>query len=178
MTRKILLTSFVAMFCLSGCERLGSVNISIEGGNLPVFNVSGSGNLLGIYVYGPRPGETIAVPDEILVWAIRVKPDGSSEHTYGGYLLDSVGRVQYGVAPSRFEQRFPKGGVSASKLKDGIIYMVHLETTSAYDKSVLIQVREGKASEVRIPNLCFEKRADSRWEKVLCGTQSPFPEPR
>lgn len=145
---------------------------------MPVFRLSGTGNLLGIYVYGPRPGESIAVPDGILIWEVRTTPGGSRERTYGGCVLDSVGKVQYGVAPARFEQRFPKSGIPPSRLKDGIFYMVYLETTNAYDKTVLLQVKDGKASEMQIPNLCFRKTADSKWEKVLCDTGGPFPEPK
>src|SRR5208282_3177564 len=172
---RFLLVALVILWSLSGCERLGSVNIAVEGGNAPVFKLSGTGYLLGIYVYGPRPGETIAVPDEVPLWVIHNKPDGTFQGTYGGRLMDSVGTVPYGQVPSRFEQRFPLGGAQPQRLVEGIVYIVHLETTNAYEKSVFVQMKNGKASQIQVPNLCIEKRGgDAKWEKLECDTGKPF----
>lgn len=130
---------FLLLFvCIAtACER--DTNLRIEGGNPPVFILSGSGSLRSIRVRGPQKQRDIAGPDASAYWYIKSEKDGALD-------VGEVGKLTYGVVPDGYIQVFPERD-SAPPLVEGEVYFIQVSTANANGTQKYFYLKNGKAIE-------------------------------
>jgi len=148
--------SILAMLTLilSGCLEVPT-QVKLEGSQIPVFALAGTGNLGSFSIYSLPPEEKLKSRDQIkLLWKIMSEPNGSA-----GYSLRAVGKVTYGVVPKGYKQVFPETGASPEGIVPGARYSFYCETTNAPHAGGLFALKNGLAIKLneRVP--CFEEQA-------------------
>lgn len=131
-----LVVVFLLLICVlptEGCTT--PVNISVEGGNPPVFNFTGDGYVDFIRVYGPKTSNE----DAPLIWMIA--PSGTS-----GAIVNEMPPLRYGEIPAGFRQDSPKDGPPSSLL-EGVVYQVQLKVVKGENTRRFFVIRNGKAVE-------------------------------
>ena len=90
----------LSLLSMSACE--SRTQVRLGGGNPPTFTLSGSGNLIQVFIYGPEP-ERIRNPSDKsnILWEIRAE-------SMSGELVEQVAQVTYGVIPNGYQQVFPE----------------------------------------------------------------------
>lgn len=146
---------------LTGCER--STHVSVQGGAIPVFSFSGSGELGDFAVFGQEHFEKAESPfdDSFALWEI--KPIDGDLH---GTPVERLGRITYGVVPPRYMQVKPPSG-SPLPLVEGQKYFFQAVTTNAPWAAGYIEVRNSHAELSSGPGICFGGK-DGKWIRVPC----------
>ena len=160
--------TMVGLLVFIGCE----VRTSVELAGGPSFLFDGSGRLVFLRIYGPRPGHKIATPvdDQSLMWSIAPTSDSPS-----GALVTGM-EVAYGKAPKGYAQKFPTSG-AAAPLVIGQIYVFDAETTGAPGLNGFFYVDKSGPILINVPGLCGSA-STSDAKPVKCGTNEPYVEPK
>ena len=127
--------------CGSACEI--PTTIKVEGGNPPVFRMSGSGSLGRLVVRGPKAIHDITGPDAAAYWYIKVE-----QH-------ENVARLSpltYGKTPAGYVQIYPESG-DATPLVENEIYYLQIDAADAPGIQGYFVIRNGK---VRFANDRYE----------------------
>jgi hypothetical protein len=132
--------AILSVLCMHGCEQGCDMQetptrISVEGEDVPVFRVSGSGSIFNFRVV--RQKET---PDTRgVLWLI--------EHSGGGVAeIRRLGPITYGVVPPEFRQKVPEDGAKPPPLQDGIRYGAGAYTVNGWPgKGCDFVMKDGRA---------------------------------
>ena len=148
-------------WCLSGCER--PTHVGIEGGTVPVFLFSGSGELAIFVVYGPDYITKAQSPSDESVAVWKIKATGGY---FAGMPVEDLEKITYGVVPDGYIQVKPQVG-SAPPLLERQTYVYWAETTNAPGSGGAFEVREGRAVPTNVQGPCFESK-EGKWVRVPC----------
>ena len=148
--RQSIVTLLIILFVLEGfigCS-FGSykTKIKVIGGNIPDFELSGSGTMIDFTIYGPkqRPGEG---PEAFIVWKL-IPIDTTGDGDLGD--LDDIGSIKYRAIPKDYKQVFPENNAPPLPLKEGESYMLQVMTNNAPWGQIAFEIRSGKAVETPI----------------------------
>lgn len=123
-------------------QEVRATHVRLEGGNLPVFDLSGSGTLCHFVIYGARPTAN-GDEESFFLWEI--------EPTLGyarGRPVEEVGSVQYGVVPPGYKQIYPANGAAPAPLAKGSKYEYWCDTANAPHARKYFVIRGSRAVEV------------------------------
>jgi hypothetical protein len=138
--RKVPLLFIVLLPFSTACDR--RTVIIFEGGNPPVFVLSGSGELGDLRIYGPQQRE-VGSDLNFAIWEIQ---------PIKGYLegerLERLGRITYGVIPEGYKQIYPEHDAAVPPLVDGQKYEYWFQTINAPEARAYFEIRDGKAVEI------------------------------
>jgi hypothetical protein len=167
-------TVMAVVWLLWGCER--ATTITIQGDTLPIFVLSGNGNLSRFSVYVVSPvdielGRTVnslsldSFFSEPALWQV------ASPNEMGGMSLGQLGSLKYGTVPPAYKQTTPGDGSSPPALVPGRTYFFECSTTNASGARGAFQLINGRfiPAQVSLPCLraengkevtvsCLEKR--------------------
>lgn len=106
-----------------------ATKVRLEGGNLPIFNLSGTGTLCHLVIFAvpesnDETDETIADPETI--WEL--EPVAGYEC---GRKLEDIGEIQYGVVPGGYKQTYPSANAAPVSLAKGQKYEYWFDTADA-----------------------------------------------
>jgi len=135
----ILVMALSALF-FWGCD--DRPRVTIEGGAIPVFKVSGSGSIQVISVDGPdfanpkshEPGSRYMKP----YWQIAPEVD------YDLRRLEKSGGLVYGQVPEGFRQVFPENGVAPQSLSEDELFTFALRVANGGAIGVRFAIHNGK----------------------------------
>jgi hypothetical protein len=146
---------------LTGCER--STHVRIEGGNAPVFILSGSGALASFTVHGQESIEKAEDPfdDKFALW--QIQPIEGEMH---GAYISQLGSITYGVVPPGYVQIKPQLG-QAPALMEGQKYFYEVATTGAPGTAGYLEIRNSRAVPTVGSGVCFG-RDGKKWVRVPC----------
>lgn len=151
--------------CLSICFLLSfmtceaKTTVKLEGGEPPVFVLSGSGKLLEVYVWDPMHDEEWAPFDKKhALWVLTAEENG-------GEWIRNVGVVTYGLVPSGYRQLKPENGELPPPLVSGKRYSYRFDTINAPGAGGHFEIRDGKAVPVAGSRYHFEMR-EGKWVRV------------
>ena len=133
-----LLLSLLILVVTTGCER--DMRIKIDGKNPPTFTLSGSGNLIFLYlgeIHDNKPS-LLGAP---LLWKIR--PNENNR-------ISRLPSITYGVVPKDFIQVFPESG-APPPLIEGKVYDFGGPADNANGGSIWFTIQSGKSVEVPTP---------------------------
>ena len=129
-----LVLSLLAMLLLNtGCEV--ATDVTLQGGNPPVFVLSGSGEVLGFGIC--RSAESTGQKSPC-VWEIKPR---ESPRDYASKL----GKITYGEVPKGYIQVTPPSGATAPALSPGTRYEFSVTTQNAPHAYGSFEIRDGKA---------------------------------
>ena len=136
-------TSFVTasaftVVLLTACGERQTM-VRLEGGSQPTFVLSGSGDLGELRIYGPRQ-RSVGSDLDYVVWEIEAM-GGQNE----GRPVERLRRIQYGLVPEAYKQKFPEYATTAPPLEPGERYEYWFITTDAPHARGYFEVRDGKA---------------------------------
>lgn len=140
MKASLLLALVLAM---TACER--RTEVKLEGGNPPVFSLSGSGRLVHLSIYGG---------DLKPIWKIEGKESLVP--------LESLRSITYGVVPRGYKQVEPGNSQPPPSLLPGRTYKYYFFTVDAPHAKGLFEIRDGKATAVEGSFDCYEIRDGKR----------------
>lgn len=143
------------LITLSACAERPTT-VSLQGGNPPTFVLSGSGNLVRLYIseaVTPNSDQHRALKP---LWVIMPSDLGSSG--LEGIPLESVGKVTYGSLPSGCRQVIPSDGQPPAELSPGKQYYFHVATVDAAHASGYFSIKDGRAVAVEIQGHCVYER--------------------
>ena len=161
-TRNVrLFALLVAIWFFAGCER--STHVRVEGGTIPMFAFSGSGNLASFVVYSPDFAEKAESPwdENFALW--KIKPIGGHSNAAP---VGKLERITYGVVPDGYTQVKPQVG-SAPALTEGQKYFYDVETTNAPGIAGFLEIRNSRAVATDGPQACFGGEG-KKWIRVPC----------
>ncbi|HEY6328906.1 MAG TPA: hypothetical protein VI756_06180 [Blastocatellia bacterium] len=119
--------SIIVLLFMSACEI--PTSISVEGGNVPVFRLLGTGSIHGFGVAG----------DDRSLWRIVVANDGVVD-------ISKLGPIRYGVVPPGFVQKFPEDGAEPAPLQEGMHYSAGASTINSWPgHDCQFMIRNGRA---------------------------------
>ena len=130
-----LILIFLFLAISTGCER--DMRIKIDGKNPPTFTLSGSGDLVFLYlaeVHDNRP-PSLEDPD---LWEIR--PNGNNK-------ISKLPSITYGTVPQGFIQVTPASG-APPPLIEGKLYAVGGPNANANGGSIWFTIKGGRSVEV------------------------------
>lgn len=116
--------------------------VKLEGGERPVFVLSGSGTLGDLVVYGPRQRDIVS-DRSFALWEIR--PVNGYLHGRG---IEELGRITYGTVPEGYEQVYPENSGPPPSLVSGVKYQYWFITVNAPHARKDFEIRDGKAVEI------------------------------
>lgn len=147
---------------LCGCLEVPT-RVKVEGGEIPVFALAGTGNLASFSVSRLPPDEKLQSRDEIrLLWKLVAQPNNSP-----GRALRVVGKLIYGVVPDGYKQVFPEASAPPERIVPGARYSFYCETTNAPHAGGVFSLKSGQATKLDEPVPCFAER-DGKSVKVPC----------
>lgn len=134
---RVVLLLLITCF-LTGCER--TTQVKLKGGTHPVFDLSGSGEVCSLTVFGPEFMTKAERPrdENFAVW--KIEPSGG----FNGTWIGKLGSITYGVVPEGYTQAIPKEGTPVP-LIDGQKYLYVVETINAPGASGYFEIRNSKA---------------------------------
>lgn len=133
-----LIVSLLALALACGCE--SNMRISIDGKNPPTFMLSGSGNLVYLYlaeIHDNRP-PSLEDPE---IW--RIRPTGNDK-------ISQLPSITYGTVPNGFTQVTPTAG-APPPLMEGKVYAFGGPAYNANGGSIWFTIKDGKSMQVRKP---------------------------
>lgn len=140
-THLLIGTLLVSQFLSCGSSERNT-QVRFEGGNPPIFVISGSGKLSDLIVYGPRQRET-GGDRAFAVWEI--KPKGGRNESLP---LDDLRKIQYGVVPKNYVQVYPEDNASPPSLVEGQRYEYWFQTLNAPHARAYFEIQGGKPVEL------------------------------
>lgn len=151
---------------ITGCER--PTRVRIEGDAIPVFVLSGSGEVAIFTVYSPDYMTKAAEPDDenFALWRI-----SATSGYFGGAYIGQLGRITYGVVPPGYTQQRPFVGAAPPLTGDGK-YSYFVETTDAPGAGGYFEIRNSRASAASGSGPCFQTK-NQKWINVPCPTAEP-----
>ena len=131
----------IATFC-SGCDQ--RPQLVIEGGNRPLFKVTGPGRIMLITVSGPdfnnpnsrEPGSRYMKP----FWQIQALTEIDIA------LIEQSGGIRYGQVPDGFRQVFPQNGVAPESLMENELFTFDLRLGNGEALGARFVIHNGKAA--------------------------------
>lgn len=145
MLRLLLVLVFIAF--LQSCER--RTVVQIEGGNPPVFALSGSGRLGEVIIFAPEQ-ETKAASnpfdDTHALWRIAAE----SKDETAARPVEQLGRITYGLVPQGYKQIKPETG-QPPQLVPGKRYRYWFVTVNAPHASGYFEIQGDRAVPVNGP---------------------------
>lgn len=143
MTFKLTLKPFALLVILLGCSSCGDyeTKITLKGGAIPIFYLSGSGKIIKFTINGPqqRKGEG---PEAYVVWEFKPNVDTDDLNT-----LSNMRLVTYGVTPRGYKQIYPENNSSPPSIIEGETYLLQIFTDNAPSGQIAFVVNGGKVSE-------------------------------
>src|SRR5262245_34708592 len=118
--RQVVIVTVIIL--LAGCDYERRTEVTLVGGNPPVFTMAGSGVLAELVFYGPQAGR----PDDLsrIVWDI-VPAEMRGES------VEVLRTVTYGVVPKGYKQTSPENGHPPETLVSGSRYRYWFVTGEA-----------------------------------------------
>lgn len=155
----------LALF-LTACER--PTHVRIDGGTIPVFVLSGSGDVAIFTIYSTDyPTKATEPGDEkFALW--QIEPIGGY---FQGSYIGELRRITYGVVPPGYAQRRPLVG-TPPQLTEGTKYSYFVETTDAPGAGGYFEIRNSRAFTANGSGPCFQTR-NQKWINVPCPTVAP-----
>jgi hypothetical protein len=142
---RMILVFLIGLFLGSACERRTAV--TIEGGNVPKFHLSGTGRLGEALIFDPAE-EAIAKTDPFdrthAIWDI---VRGTQDEPLRVQDLT----ITYGIVPPGYKQLKPTGGAELPSLIAGKRYRYSFVTVDAPWAAGYFEIRDNKATEVAGP---------------------------
>jgi hypothetical protein len=135
------------MFSMTSCER--RTVVKIEGGNPPIFVLSGSGRLDEVIIFGPereRIVESDPFDETYAIWKLVGEKRGEA----GMAQVEDLHAVTYGVVPKGYKQVKPEAG-TPPPLRPGKRYGYWFVTVNAPWGAGYFEIRDGKAVAVEGP---------------------------
>lgn len=145
MVRVSLLVLLVTSFQF--CER--RTVVKLEGGNPPIFVLSGSGELGEVIIFGPEQeakAQSDPFDDTYALWRIAAEKEGEDS----AKAVEALGRITYGSVPSGYTQLKPETG-DAPPLVPGKRYRYWFITINAPHASGYFQIHGNRATSVEGP---------------------------
>jgi len=139
---QLLIGAFVVSQLVSCALSERSTKVKLEGGNPPIFVLSGSGKLSNLIVYGSKQRE-VAGDRAFALWEI--KPVGGHK---AAEALEDLGQIKYGTVPQNYVQLFPENGSTPPPLIEGKQYEYWFQTLNAPHARAYFEIRDGKAVEL------------------------------
>ena len=124
---------------ISSCDERPKV--TIEGGNIPSFRLTGRGTIGVISVDGPDPTDHREPGSRAMKPYWVIAPVGDQDIQ----ALERAGGLMYGKVPNGFRQIFPEGGVTASPLPENELLAFGLRTQNGAAIGVRFVIHNGKA---------------------------------
>lgn len=133
--------TLLTVVAFNGCgER--PTKVRLEGGRQTLFVLSGSGALSFLRVYGPQQ-RSLGSDLNYVIWEIE-----PIEGPLEGKPVEQLRRIQYGVVPNGYKQKYPEQGAPPPDLEPGQTYEYWLETTDAPRAHGYFEIRDGRAVEL------------------------------
>jgi hypothetical protein len=138
---KILL--LLSIFLLATCAtRERATKVVLTGGNPPTFDLSGSGELGDLRIYGPKQRD-VGSDLSFVIWEIE-PIDGYTN----GKLIEDIGSIKYGVVPPGYKQIYPENEAMAPPLVAGEKYQYWFQTLNAPHARAYFEIRDNNAVEL------------------------------
>lgn len=148
-----------------GCQMERPTKIIVEGGPVPTFRLSGSGNLssFSVYLVPPSP-EKMDKPfsQQVPLWQISAQPD--SLHGRG---VEEIQRLTFGLAPAGYKGNFPENNGSAPSIEPEKIYFYSCDTTDAPPTAGFFMIHDGKAIPTQAKTPCWRTQ-NGKWVAAPC----------
>jgi hypothetical protein len=168
---KLLIGLFVALvLCGVMLFLLGErpTHVRIDGGTIPVFHLSGSGEVAIFTIYSPdymtkatQPGD-----EKFALWQIE-----PIEGYFHGVYIGELGKITYGVVPAGYAQLRPLVG-NAPPLTENTKYSYFVETTDAAGAGGYFEIRNSRAFKTSGTGPCFQSK-NQNWVNVPCPRVGP-----
>lgn len=138
-------------------------SVRLEGGKIPVFVLSGGGQVAILTVYSPDYMTKAKCPgdEDFALW--KIKPSGG--YLYGTSISD-LGSITFGVLPFGYTQIKPKDG-APPPLMEGQKYSYFVETTNAAGAGGYFGIKNSRAVPTTGSGPCFQ-RENGKWLLVRC----------
>src|ERR1051325_8112105 len=147
---------FLLVLVTLSCEQRTTVELS---GRSPIiFNMSGSGRLVQLTVFGGGKEGAKEDKEKNFLWQL-VQIDGDGER------LSNIQVIKYGVVPSGYKQVLPRMGTSVEPLLENTKYSYRFVTMNAPHASGYFEIRNGVPIKVSGP--CYEDR-NGKWVRIDC----------
>jgi hypothetical protein len=160
-----LLFLLLAARLLAGCHTERPTQIKVEGGETPVFVLSGSGKLasFSVYLVPPSP-EKMDKPfsEQVPVWQITAKPD-----FLHGRPIEKIQELTYGLIPAGYNESFPENGGLPRTIEPEKAYFFDCNTIDAPTAAGFFRVHDGKAIPVQVKTPCWGTQ-NGKWVAVPC----------
>jgi len=123
-----------------------ATRVRLEGGNPPIFNLSGTGTLCHVAIFEvPEPERTNGGEANAPKTLWEIEPVAGYEC---GRKVEEIGEIQYGVVPSGYKQTHPQNGGVPESLTKGARYEYWFDTTDAPHARRYFILRSNRAVEV------------------------------
>jgi hypothetical protein len=129
----------LVLLTMSSCER--DTAVKLEGGNPPVFVLSGSGTLRFAVIHGSKRMRSNEGDRDFAVWEIH-EPD--PEHARVETRVERMGSVTYGKVPDGYKQIYPENDGEPPVLVEGAKYEYWFETADANGARGYFRIKDGK----------------------------------
>ena len=116
--------------------------VKLEGGERPVFVLSGSGTLGDLVVYGPKQRDMFGDRSNA-IWEIVAK-----KGQLNGRGVEDLARISYGIVPEGYKQVYPERSAPPPSLVPGVKYQYWFITVNAPHARKDFEIRDGKAVEI------------------------------
>jgi tellurite resistance protein TerC len=123
-------------------EEQRATRVRLEGGNPPVFVLSGSGSLAHLLICETRRRD-LDEHEDFALWEIE-----PVEGYLKGRRVEDIGAVKYGVVPQGYRQSYPENGAAPTPLATGNKYEYWFDTTNAPHARRYFVIRDFRAVEV------------------------------
>ena len=123
-------------------QEVRATKVRLEGGNPPVFDLSGSGTLCHFVIYGTNLLAN-GNDENYFLWEFEAC-DGYDS----GRPIEEVGSVQYGIVPKGYKQIFPRNNAPPAALLKGNKYEYWCDTADAPHARKYFIIRGSRAVEV------------------------------
>jgi hypothetical protein len=128
--------SIILVLTMSSCE--WDTSVRLEGGNPPVFVLSGSGGLDYVVIHGNRQLRQNEGDRDFAMWEVQA----SDPHWKRG--VRSIGSVTYGKAPAGYKQIYPENDEVPPPLVEGVQYEYWFQTSDANGARGYFRIKNGK----------------------------------
>ncbi|MGC2832494.1 MAG: hypothetical protein WB994_22865 [Candidatus Acidiferrum sp.] len=164
---RLYLTAF-SVCLLFGCATERPTQLRLEGNAIPVFALSGSGQLSSFSVYTVPPiPEKMDKPfsQQVPAWQIVAHPD-----YLRGRPVEEIQKLSYGSIPQGYKQSYPENGVPAPPIQAERFYFFDCNTTNAPQASGFFVVHDGRTISAKVKTPCWTTR-NGKWVSVPCIEQ-------
>jgi len=110
--------------------------IVVEGGNPPMFTMTGNGSLRAIRVRGPNKQREALGEEASIYWQLKSEKGGALD-------VGDIGSITYGEVPEGYRQIYPERG-KAPSLVEGERYYVRFDTANANGAEKFFTITNGK----------------------------------